>query len=115
MKYEIINPSDKCFITSDDERVAKFCTILLGHGMYPLKRENGEQVHGTFLLYSNEGALDADFGGSFAKFGDDRAKEIAACFRTFEYAGEPTSLFDIGARAKRFSEVFENIAEGIKK
>ena len=111
MKYEIINPSDKCFITSDDEQVAKFCTIILGNGMYHLKREDGGQVGGTFLLYSDEGALDADFGGSFDKFGNDRAKEIAACFRTFEYAGEPTSMTDIGAQARRFAEVYKKMAE----
>lgn len=41
MKYEIINPSDKCFITSDDERLAEIVCVMLGNGSYGLKDENG--------------------------------------------------------------------------
>lgn len=114
MKYEIVNIHDKCFITSDDEQVAKFCTILLGQGMYFLKREDGEQVEGTFLLYSEEGALDAEFGGDFEKFGKEHAAQIAACFKTFEYAGEPTSMTNIGASAERYAKAYEKLAGGAK-
>ena len=44
MKYEIINPSDKCFITSDDERLAEIVCVMLGNGSYGLKDENGNTV-----------------------------------------------------------------------
>lgn len=112
MKYEIINPSDKCFITCDNEKVAKFCVILLGNGMYGLRQENGETVDGCFRLFDTEENLNADFDGSFEQFGKDHAQEIANCFKTFEYASDRTSLNNIGALAARLTKNFERIAGG---
>lgn len=111
MKYEIINPSDKCFITCDNQKVAQFCAFLLGGGMYGLRDESGENVGRIYLLATEED-LNTDFDGDFVKYGKDHAAELAACFNTFEYAGKQTSLNDIGGRAKRFAEVYKKMAEG---
>lgn len=109
MKYEIINPSDKCYITSDNEKVACFCNLLLGDGMYGLQREDGTSADGIHLFGYSEEALNADYEGNFEKFSKDHAKEIAECFNSFEYAGERTSLNNIGARAECFAKKFEGV------
>ncbi len=115
MKYEIINPSDKCFIASDNKKVAQFCNLLLGSGMYGLRDEDGNDVVGCLYLFgTTQESLNADFDGDFKKFGKDHAKEIAACFKTFEYANGRTSLNDIGARARHFAEAFEKMAQGVE-
>ncbi len=107
MKYEIINPSDKCFITSDNEKVACFCNLLIGNGMYGLKRENGETADSTHIFGYSEEQLNADYEGDFSKFGDNHIKEIISCLKSFEYAYEPTSLNDIGGVAKSLLTTFE--------
>lgn len=38
MLFEIVNPSDKVLIESDDETVAAFAVLLLGNGMFGLRR-----------------------------------------------------------------------------
>ena len=105
MKYEIINPSDKCYITSENEKVACFCNLLLGGGMYALDREDGESADGIHFGYSKE-ILDEDYEGDFEKFGESHAKEIADCFASFEYAYERTSLNNLGKRAEQFEKIF---------
>lgn len=112
MKYEIINPSDNCFITSDNQKVAQFCTLLLGGGMYGLRDENGENVGSIYLFGATQEALNADFDGDFEKFGKEHAAEIAKCFKTFEYANERTSVTNIEGNAKYFAAVYEKMAEG---
>lgn len=112
MKYEIINPSDKCFITSDNEKVACFCNLLLGNGMYGLRREDGTDADNIHLFGYDADALNADYEGDFQQFSKTHAKEIADCFKSFEYAYERTSLNDIGSRAERYAEHFVKVAEG---
>lgn len=111
MKYEIINPSDKCFITSENESVARFCNLLLGQGMYGLQREDGTDADYIHFGYSQE-CLDTDYEGNFKEFSYRHAKEIAECFASFKYASERTSLNNIGGRAKDLAEIFKKRAEG---
>lgn len=108
MKYEIINPSDKCYITSDNEKVACFCNLLLGEGMYGLQREDGTDADNIHFEYTEE-ALNADYEGNFGQFCKNHAKEIAECFKSFEYAGERTSLNNIGERAEYFAKKFAEV------
>lgn len=107
MKYEIINPSDKCFISSENEKVACFCNLLIGNGRYALNRENGERADGIHIFGYSAEALNADYEGDFQKFADNHIHEIIDCFKSFEYARERTSLNNIGARAKALQEKFE--------
>ena len=101
MKYEIINPSDKCFISSDNERVAKFCCLLLGNGMYGLNNaETGEDVFPIYIFGMSEKVMLEEFGEPLKDFLSNHRLEIAECFKSFEYAGERTSLNNIGERAR---------------
>jgi hypothetical protein len=103
MKYEIINPSDKCYISSENEKVAKFCCLLLGDGRYGLKNaETGETVFSIYLFGISEDEVNNQFGEPLEQFLEHNKKQIADCFNTFEYAGERTSLNNIGERAKLY-------------
>lgn len=103
MKYEIINLSDKCFISTDNERVAKFCCLLLGNGMYGLENaETGEMVFGIKAFSFPEEEVIEEFGEPLADFLQNHRLEIAECFKSFEYAGERTSINNIGERARIF-------------
>lgn len=113
MKYEIINPSDKCFISSENEKVACFCNLLIGNGRYALRGKNGERVDGIHIFGYSKEALNADYEGDFQKFADNHIHEIIDCFKSFEYAGERTSLNNIGAVAQNLQKAFEaKLAEG---
>lgn len=101
MKYEIINPSDKCFISSDNERVAKFCCLLLGNGMYGLKNaQTGEDVFGIHLFNFSEEEIIEEFGEPLQEFLYHYKVLIADCFLSFAYESERTSVNNIGEAAK---------------
>ena len=103
MKYEIINPSDKCYISSENEKVAKYSCLLIGNGKYGLKNvETGESVLSIYLFGISKGEILIEFGEPLEDFFEHYKKEIAECMNTFEYARERTSLNNIGATAKFF-------------
>lgn len=105
MKYEIINPSDKCFISSDNERVAKFCCLLLGRGMYGLENaETGETAFPICLFRMSKKIIIEEFGEPLQDFLKNHRLEIVECFKSFEYASERTSLTNIGERARIWCE-----------
>jgi hypothetical protein len=101
MKYEIINPSDKCYISSENERVAKYACLLIGNGKYGLHNaETGGSVLSIYLFGISDEEILAEFGEPLNDFFEHYKKEIAECINTFEYAGERTSLNNIGLTAK---------------
>lgn len=101
MKYEIINPSDKCYISTDNERVAKFCCLLLGNGMYGLVNAfTGEKVFGIKMFNFPEEDIIKEFGEPLEDFMLHNKFAIADCFLSFAYDSERTSINDIGGRAK---------------
>ena len=103
MKYEIINPSDKCYISSENEKVAKFCCLLLGDGRYGLENtETGKTIFPIYIFGISEDEVNNQFGEPLEQFLEHNKKQIADCFNTFEYASERTSLNNIGARAKLY-------------
>ena len=55
MKYEIVNPSDKCYISSENEKVAKFACLIIGNGKYGLK--NAETGKAYYLFTFSELAM----------------------------------------------------------
>ena len=104
-KYEIINPSDKCYISSENKQVAKFCCMLLGEGKYGLENaETGADVFPIYLFGISEQVIIEEFGESLADFLKHNKKDIIECLDTFEYASERTSLNNIGARAKLYHD-----------
>lgn len=103
-KYEIINPSDKCFIYADDVRLAKIVCALLGEGWYGLRDENGEGI--MHILQSLDEALEMK-EEEVITFIDNNKKEIAKVLRSFEYPMERSSLNDIKWRAEKIAEAIE--------
>ena len=111
-KYEIINPSDKCFIYAEDVRLAKIACIFLGQGWYGLLDENGEQVLGVFETFGSAIGIEEAKVGSFIA---ENMKALAEVFRSFEYADEQTSLNNIGERAKNYAVQLEKKMEETPK
>ena len=108
MIYEIGNPSDKCFLEADDEKIAAACVLFLGDGQYfCINTETGKQVPGTFFAFGGDPektwkeihgiGLDELFSNRENKI------KIAECFESFRYAGTRTSLNNIGERAEKFA------------
>ncbi len=106
-KYEIINPSDKCFIHADDEMCAKVVCTLLGNGWYGLKDENGAAV---MLLF--EEAIPAEEVSDFVM---KNAAQITTVLESFSYEEERTSLNDIGERARVLAAAFRKVGEEVTK
>lgn len=99
MRYEIINPSDKCYIHADDVRLAQIAAIYLGNGMYGLEDETGRPVLHIFQDQVS-GMTDEECVAYIRSHWEDLAK----VFESFEYAGERTSLNNIGAKAKKLAQ-----------
>jgi hypothetical protein len=110
MKYEIGNPSDKCFITADDDKVAAAVILLLGSGQYFAEPQEGDPKRNIPTFFALGGDVDATwkdaFGITFTEFMDapENKEKMMSCFASFEYAAERSSLNNIGARAKAFAK-----------
>lgn len=108
MKYEIINPSDKCFISAEDVRFAKIAGIMLGNGLYGIQDENGETVLHIFEGFERALGLDSD---QVRELIYSNAEKMAEVFESFEYAGERTSLNNIEAKAHGIAKLIRHKAE----
>lgn len=100
MRYEIINPSDKCYIHADDVRLAQIAAIYLGGGMYGLEDETGLPVLHIFQGAEALGMSDEETAAYMQSHWEDLAK----VFESFEYAGERTSMNNIGAKAEKLAQ-----------
>ncbi len=109
MKYEVINPSDRCFITSDVPFAAAMACFLLGNGAYGLRDENDEKFITPFIPIETQLEISPD---DLPRFIDKHRTDIYNCLRSFEYSGEPTSCNDIGGRAKAYAD---NLEKNINK
>lgn len=101
MRYEILNPSDKCYIHADDVRLAQIAAIYLGNGMYGLEDETGNTVLHIFQGAEVLGMSDAERKDFISSHWED----LANVFESFEYAGERSSLNNIGAKAEKLARV----------
>ena len=104
MRYEIVNPSDKCYISTDVPFAAAAACILLGNGWYGLRDEKG-----TTILSPMQ-TLESCFNISkeeTAKLVEKHRKDVYECLTTFEYDGEPTSVNNIGATAKYHADILK--------
>ena len=109
MKYEIINMSDECYITSDNESVAKFCCLFVGEGHYALLNTEKETVLPLFIFSKKgevENYLKTNFGEA-KQFIKDNYQAILDCCDSFEYARERTSLNNIELQFKNFKLIIE--------
>lgn len=112
MRYEIINPSDRCFIRAEDVRLAQVAVAYLGRGMYGLADENGESVYHIFADLQNTLKMTEEETVSFITA---HWNELAEVFESFEYASERTSLNNIGAKAERLAKFAREKAKSEKR
>lgn len=99
MRYEIINPSDKCYIYADDVRLAQIACIYLGQGMYGLEDENGKTV-----LHIFEDQVSGMTDEECVAYIQSHWEDLAKVFESFEYAGKRTSMNNIGAKAEKLAQ-----------
>ena len=105
MKYEIINPSDKVYITAEDDLIAKIVCYYLGNATYMLKNDKGELLTG--FLDPN---IDID-GKELEKYIVSHVNDIAEAFDSLTYEGERTSMNNIGKSAYAYAAAFRAAAK----
>lgn len=118
VRYEIINPSDKCYLWAGEEIVISAAVLILGHGQYMVRGLDGGSLPTCFIMGGNpDEAFRECFGISFTEFmiKGENLRKVADCYSTFEYEGERTSMNDIGARAKALEKRYREVAEEVVK
>lgn len=118
MKFEIGNPSDQCFLEADDAKVAVACILFLGNGQYFCKNvETDESIAGAFFALGGdvEETWKHFHGIGFEEFisKPETKKEMADCFASFHYAGERSSMNNIGKRAQELAESIRKTADNL--
>lgn len=99
-EYEIINPSDKCFLTGAGEPLAAAC-LFLGRGRYALRDKAGNEGCPLFLFGGHDVWWQETFGRTFDAYMNTKPyNEIAVVLETFRYDGQRSSLKNIGKAAK---------------
>lgn len=109
MRYEIINPSDKCFVDAESELDAQIIGSLLGQGMYGMEDDGGKVVLNVFDSLDDATEMSEE---EICSYIDSHAETLAAAFESFRYAEERTSLTNIGENAKRFAKALHNLKSG---
>lgn len=114
-ELEIINPSDKLFISDEDREAACAAVLFLGSGKYGLRDQTGERVLPIFIFGGNPQEWWRDqFGHSADDFISDveNKKRVAKALDTIRYEHERTSMNDIGSYAKELSQYFATAPGG---
>ena len=107
MKCEIINPSDCCYLSGDDQEALSLACVVLGGGRYALNEVGtGKQITPIFMFGGFEEWWKKTFGHEPPEMTAETKLKIADVLDTLEYAGERSSMNNIGARAKEYAEQF---------
>jgi hypothetical protein len=104
MKCEIVNPSDGCSISGDNQEALALACILLGSGQYALSGENGEKVCPLMLFGGGPEWYEKSFGRSIDAGLEAIEQEVAAVLETFKYHDGRSSMNNIGKRAKEIAK-----------
>jgi hypothetical protein len=107
LKYKIINPSDECYLSSDDPKVVAACIGIMGEGAYGCRGEDGSSPPTMFIFGGDVNKEWKDhFGITFDEFmkTENVYGLMADCFDTFYYPSERSSLNDLGAACKSMSK-----------
>ena len=103
-RYEIINPSDLCYVSGEFLPVSA-AVALLGNAQYGAESTEDCTNKMPIFIFGgfSEWFLDT-FKISFSDYFDAHKQEIVDVLKTFEYDGERSSMNDIGKYAKRLVE-----------
>ena len=112
MLFEIINPSDKCFLESDNPEAVSAAVAFLGNGQYGLKDENDKKYPAFGILGHDINAdWKEEYGRTIQDYMDTNPyADIAKALSTFRYNSERSSLNNIGAAAKQLEKHFKERA-----
>lgn len=100
MKFEIINPSDKLFLTAPDLLISAVAICLLSKGVYALKGigDNDNLEVPLFLFGGHDGwfleNLNCTFQEALIK-AKERKQELIDCLKSIEYETERGSMNNI--------------------
>lgn len=100
MRYEIINPSDACWIEAESDAVAAFITVLASAGAYVARRDGWSS---KLYLAGFGGDPETDFceefgAESFLNFMRQNKDSIIRACESATVPGERTSLNDVASR-----------------
>lgn len=105
-RFEIVNPSDECYIYSDDPIIAAAAVCVVGEGAYGMNEKGGERFEmPIFLFGGSEEWFKEKTGAGFDVYLKNNHLKISDCLKTFEYPKERTSLNNIGARASAWAKI----------
>lgn len=123
MEYEIGNPSDKCYVSADEDIVASAVVLFLGNGKYFINDADDKQLPTFFMLGGDpEEAFKNRFDVTLSEFlsHNESLIKMADCCSSFRYAGERSSMNNIGAAAKALEEQLrkratQNITKAVRQ
>lgn len=115
--YELVNPSDKVLLQSEEFEPACLAAIHAGHGWYGLEGEGGELVLPILATGGADEWFTERFGvtleGSLDRIPMDQVCTVLESFR-YPEGYEPTSLNDIVQNAHELAALYrKRIAGGI--
>lgn len=110
MIYEIINPSDKYTIESDDFMTACVVTVMLGNGMYGLKSIDGEQSMPIMLFDDDLSFFKNTFGKEFEQCFECIPKsKLADCFDSIVVGNRETYNKALSTINEDKAQEFKNV------
>lgn len=120
MIYEFITTGDAITFTSDSDKVAFACTVMVGHGKAGCKRYQGKvevDIDGTVAATADpQRAIESRLGSTLNQFIKDNTAEMVRCLWSFAYGTKEQrvqynqaleGLKDDGARLE-YKKVHEN-------
>ena len=107
-RYEIINPSDKCFLSGENLEAICAAVALIGDGKYGLTSDDGSTVMPVFILGGRDAWWKEKFGHEAQEFVvRENFPAIAAALRSFRYETKRSSMNNIGAAARAMAKHLE--------
>jgi len=103
MKFEIMNPSDKCFIEGDDFKNVCVATTILGEGFYGLQEVDGDLTMPP--LNFTKGWFENTFNQDIETILNEANKnELADIMSTVCLPSERSSMNDIKGLAEYYAK-----------
>lgn len=114
-RYEIINPSDECYLSGNDLEAVCAAGLMLGKGKYGINEVDGDEAMPIFLFGGHDEWWQGKFGHVFADyFVEKNYAAVAAVLKTFRYASTRSSMNNIGKAAKANAKALEAVLKKAK-